>query len=450
MIVQHAVQSRDSGIEAVGAVPWGTHFCVFYDDRQDLLDVLVPYFRAGLSANEACMWVTSEPLVADDARAQLARAVPGVDAHIASGALEVIPHTDWYLAGGCFDAQRVLSGWVERHDRALAGGFEGLRLHGNTFWLERSGWDDFQQYEQLVTEVIGHYRMLALCTYSLERCNALEVIDVVRAHQFAVAKRGGEWVLLENSERKRTAAAIEALNARLEEQTRALEETNRDLERFSYSASHDLRAPLRAISGFAEIVEQDEADHLSPDGRMLLASISRSAQRMNDLIDDLLEFARCGNRPLEVTPLAMRNLVESVVGELRSEDPSRAISVTVGPLDDAGGDGVLLRQVWTNLLRNAFKFTGGRRDAIVEVTSERLGGEVAYHVRDNGVGFDQSHAEHLFGVFQRLHGAEFPGTGIGLAVVARIVARHGGRTWAEAEVGKGATVSFSLPVTPLS
>jgi PAS domain S-box-containing protein len=206
---------RDTGIEVVGGAPWGTHFCQFYSGKEDLADVLVPYFRAGLEAGEYCMWITSPPLGVSEAWEALARAVPDLEGYRARGQIEILPHTEWYLAGGTFDQDRVLDAWVAKLQRALARGFSGLRLTGNTFWLEKSDWRSFAEYEAAIDRVLGQYRMLALCTYSLERCGASEVADVIRNHQFAIIKRDGRWELFESFDRRRMQDALAEQRERL-------------------------------------------------------------------------------------------------------------------------------------------------------------------------------------------------------------------------------------------
>jgi PAS domain S-box-containing protein len=190
---------RETGSRVVGGVPWGTHFCQFYKTRRDLLDILVPYFKTGLESNEFCMWITSEPLSPDEVKKAMLKAMPDFAQYEAKGQIEIMPHDKWYLQGGVFDSQRVLNGWIDKLNQALANGYSGLRLTGNTFWLERKDWESFTCYEAAVSDVIGRYRMLALCTYSLDRCTAADVIDVVRNHEFALIKQEGRWELLEKS-----------------------------------------------------------------------------------------------------------------------------------------------------------------------------------------------------------------------------------------------------------
>ncbi|AKB28977.1 sensory transduction histidine kinase [Methanosarcina siciliae T4/M] len=194
---------RNSGIDIVGDIPWGTHFCQFYQTKEDLTDVLVPYFKAGLENNEFCMWVTSQPLDVKDAKEALKRVVPDIDDYLEKGQIEIIPYTHLYVQEDSFDSERILNGWIEKLNQALEDGYEGLRLSGNTFWLEKEDWEDFVDYEEGVDRVIGNYRMIALCTYCLERCNATEIIDVVINHQFALIKKEGKWEQIESSKRKR-------------------------------------------------------------------------------------------------------------------------------------------------------------------------------------------------------------------------------------------------------
>ena len=193
---------RNSGIDIIGDVSWGTHFCQFYQTKEDLMDLLVPYFKAGLKNNEFCMWVTSHPLDAKEAKEALRGAVPDLDVYLEKGQIEIIPYTDWYIKEGVFDSDNVLNGWVEKLNQPLANGYDGLRLTGNTFWLEKEDWNDFVDYEEEVDRVLGNYQMMSLCTYYLDRCNATEIIDVVVNHQFALIKRDGKWGQIGSSKRK--------------------------------------------------------------------------------------------------------------------------------------------------------------------------------------------------------------------------------------------------------
>ena len=235
--------------------------------------------------------------------------------------------------------------------------------------------------------------------------------------------------------------------ASLMERTNQLETANKELEAFSYSVSHDLRAPLRAIVGFADVLRQEYADRLDSEGRRYLNIVIDNTRKMGVLIDDILTLSRLGRRDMRMLPVAIDRLARETFRERVLEYPDRKIELKIGPLPMAMGDASLLRQAMTNLIGNALKFTATRETAVIEVGARAEGGRVAYFVRDNGVGFNMKYVEKLFGVFQRLHGPEFEGTGIGLAIVARVIKRHGGDVWAEGKPNEGATFYFTLPTT---
>ncbi len=224
-----------------------------------------------------------------------------------------------------------------------------------------------------------------------------------------------------------------------------LEAANKELESFSYSVSHDLRAPLRAVDGYAQMLEEDCADRLDSEGRRLLGVVRGEAKRMGQLIDDLLAFSRLGRKVVTSAGIDMKRLVEEVIKEVQvaAERPAQMV---LGALPPAHGDTALVKQVWLNLLSNAIKFSSSGEQPVVEISGRRDGAYNVYCVKDNGAGFDMQYYDKLFGVFQRLHGNdEFPGTGVGLAIVERVVTRHGGRVWAEGKVDDGAAFYFSLP-----
>jgi len=220
---------------------------------------------------------------------------------------------------------------------------------------------------------------------------------------------------------------------------------NKELEAFSYLVSHDLRAPLRAMDGFSRILLEDYAPQLPPEAQRHLRIIRENANQMGRLINDLLAFSRLSRQPLNKRSIATADLVRQVIESLSSEQAGRQMEISGGELPPCQGDPALLRQVWINLLSNALKFTRQREAARIEIDCVEKEGEPVYFVKDNGAGFDMRYANKLFGVFQRLHSSEdYEGTGVGLANVQRIIHRHGGRIWAEAEVDKGATFYFTI------
>ncbi len=237
----------------------------------------------------------------------------------------------------------------------------------------------------------------------------------------------------------------EELESRVEQRTEQLKSAYQELEAFSYSVSHDLRAPLRAIDGFSRILLDDHSSDLSPEGQRLLSRVRVNTQQMGELIDDLLTFSRLSRQPLERQSTAHREVIERALSDLREERQDRKVEFRIGELPDAEADPALLKQVYVNLLSNALKFTRDADPAVIGIGSSQREGETVYSVRDNGVGFDAQYEDKLFGVFQRLHRAEdYEGTGVGLAIVQRIVQRHGGRVWAESPSEGGAAFHFTL------
>ena len=246
--------------------------------------------------------------------------------------------------------------------------------------------------------------------------------------------------------RLRLEKLVEARTAELTAANRKLEAAYKELEAFSYSVSHDLRAPLRAIDGFSRILLEDYRDKFDAEGRRVLGIVRDNALRMERLIDDILAFSRAGRLEMMAAKVNMEALAREAVQDLAQAAAGRTLKIKIKPLPATHGDAAMLKRVWINLVENAIKFTAPKADAEIEIGARPGPRETVYHVADNGVGFDMKNAGRLFGVFQRLHGErEFPGTGIGLAIVKRVVTRHGGRVWAEGRVNAGATFYFALP-----
>jgi signal transduction histidine kinase len=268
-------ETRKTGIDVVGDLPWGSHFCFFYERQEDLLDTLVPYCKAGLENDEFCLWVVSEPVKEEDARQALKRAVPDFDRYEAEQSIEIVSARDWYLEGGSFDLKRVTDGWQERLDRALARGYAGVRVTGDTAWLEKKDWRDFCEYEESLNECVANQRLAVLCTYPLAACGAAEILDVVETHQFAVTKRRGRWDVVETAGHKQAKAEIKRLNEELEQ--RVVERTSQLL-----AANEELGK---------EILERKRAERARTDlaGRLIHAQEEERSRIGRELHDHIIQ-----------------------------------------------------------------------------------------------------------------------------------------------------------------
>lgn len=563
---------RKSGISLIDDLPWGSHFCQFYQTRKDLLDILVPYFRAGLENNELCVWVTTEPLSTEEVRKALEKAVPHLENFAENGQIEIIPHSRWLAKGG-----KSGKAVVSRVDKAVSAGFDGLRMACNAFREKEGG----KAYSCYGADAIGRYNAIAVFTYPRNEFDAIGLMEVVKNHRFALVRNADRWEVIESSEartvkdalkrseeklqslfsnmsegfayhrvvldargkpcdylflevsdaferltglkgkdiigkrvtealpgiekdpadwigkygkvamtgkpahfesyseslkrwysvsafsphkgffavtvsditerkrgeeaRKKAEEYITTLNEKLKRNVEELSSANKELEAFSYTVSHDLRSPLRSIDGFSQEILEDYGDKLDNNGVDTLRRIRAASQRMGLLIDGLLNLSRLSRSEIVRGTVDLSLVAHDIAGDLRKAQPGRAVEIVIAEGLMEEGDERLLYVLMQNLLGNAWKFTGKVAKARLEFGVDQIDGEKAYYVRDNGAGFDMAFAGKLFRPFQRLHDTvDFSGTGIGLATVQRIVHRHGGRVWAEGEVGKGATFYFTL------
>src|SRR5712692_721607 len=329
--------------------------------------------------------------------------------------------------------QRVLAGAagvdvefnpIENQDRVVA--YAPIAKHGCGVVLEQPAAAAFATRDDQLRRILIAYTLILASLASVALLVSLIVIQRRQVRTDRLAK--------------------EELEQHVAERTAQLESSNRELEGFSYSISHDLRAPLRAINSFAEMVQEGYGEKLDDEGRRMLRVIRDNSRKMGQLIDDLLVFSRLGRQAISAAEADMAAVARRVFEELRVASAGNPVRLTIKPMPSAWCDAALIRQVWINVLANAIKFSAVREEPLIEAGGYADGAQNVYYVKDNGVGFDMRYHEKLFGVFDRLHGAkEFPGTGVGLAIVKRVVERHGGRVWAEGAVNEGATFYFALP-----
>jgi signal transduction histidine kinase len=450
------------------------HKCLIYDgDPSEQLPVVVPLLLDGLRDNWRCLYLGSPEMVR---MVETALSAAGVDtADQAKRSALVLSSDRSHLVDGRFDPDAMVDGLSSSIDQALRAGFRGLCATGDMRWElgADENFDRLLEYEARLEQVFREKPLRGICQYHRGLVPAQAVQDALITHRatylgdvfnhdnlFYVppevllesreAKRG-EWMCRQilrvlDAERARD-EVLRDLERRVAERTAELAVANRHLQSFSYSVAHDLRAPLRAIVGFGTAIAEDCGKQLDAGGRDNLRRVLDSAERMGELIEGMLVLGRAVEADMRRVPVDLGALAKEVARDLRAAEPERTVELVVSDGLRVVGDPALLRAVLANLLGNAWKFTSKRPTARVEVgKTPGEGDRPVFFVRDNGVGFDMANAKNLFGVFRRLHTEqEFAGSGVGLATVERIISRHGGRIWADARPGEGATFSFTVP-----
>jgi signal transduction histidine kinase len=417
---------RKTGIDVISGAPWGTHICQFYQTKKDLIDILVPYFKAGLENNEFCIWITSEPLKVEDAKAALKKVVKNLDHFVKKGQIEILDYSEWYTKSGKFDANNVLQGWVEKEKQALKRGYDGLRVSGNTFWLGKRDWKNFADYEEKVNNLIGKYRMISICVYSLSKCGASEAIDVVSNHQFALIRRKGKWVIMESSERKRT-----------EDQLRNSEKQLRALAARLQSVREEERAMIaREIHDeLGQVLTGLKIDlfwlskKLPEDQKSLLGK----TKSMLELIDTTIQSVRKLStelRPGVLDNLGLKAAIEWQIGEFQTRTGIRC--EFIAPKEDIALDqdcSTAVFRIFQETLTNVVRHSKATR---VNITLEKSADHLLLEVQDNGKGIQESKIVDL--------------KSLGLLGMRERALYFGGKVKFEGIQGKGTKVTVLIPL----
>ncbi len=464
-----ATETRKTGIDVVGdMVGWGAHFCLFYETKEDLLDTLISYCKSGLESEEFCLWIVAEPLTIDEATDALKDAVPELDRYLGSR-LELAPARDWFLQGGTFDGKRLTAAWYEKLAQISAGGHAGIRVTGDTTWLSKKDWSHFCDYEDGLNEVIGNRRLAVLCTYPLEMCGAPQILDVVRTHQFVLARRHGRWEVLETAALKRAKAELNKLNEELERRvvertsqlrqaSEALREAQGELAHvhrvtamgeLAASISHEVMQPITAGTTNTQAALRWLGAQ-PPNLQEVREALSRAVQDNKRAIDVIGRIrALIKKAPPRKDAFEINEAILEVVGLTRGEAVKNNVSVQTQlaeGLPPIQGDRVQLQQVILNLIINAVEATSavneGSRELMIGTNKDASGG-VLVTVRDSGPGLSPESVDRVFDSF---YTTKPGGMGMGLSICRSIVEAHGGRIWASSDVGPGGIFQFTLPV----
>jgi C4-dicarboxylate-specific signal transduction histidine kinase len=464
-----ATETRTNGIDVVGdMVAWGAHFCFFYETREDLVDTLISYCKAGLQSGEYCLWIVAEPLSVAEAKEALKAAVPDLERHLADSRLEVAAARDWFLPDGSFDGKRLTRSWYEKLASVSARGYAGMRVTGDTTWLTKKDWTHFCDYEDGLNEVIGNQRLAVLCTYPLAGCGAPQILDVVRTHQFVLARRYGNWEVVETAGLKRAKAELNQLNEELErrvvERTGQLKQASEALQQaqaelahvnrvtamgqLAASITHEVMQPITAGITEAEAASRwlsAEPPNLE-EARQALGYAVSEGNRAIDVIGRIRALIK--KAPPRKDANDVNGVIREVVGLTRGEVIKNNISVQTHlaeGLPPIQGDRVQLQQVILNLIINAVEAMSSisteSRELVISTGKDVSG--VLVTVRDSGPGLSPGTEERLFDAFYTTKG---DGMGMGLSICRSIVEAHGGRIWAVPDVGQGATLQFTLPL----
>ncbi len=464
-----ATEMRKTGIDVVGDMPWGTHFCLFYDTKEDLLDMLTSYCKAGLESEEFCLWVVAEPLKIEEAMGALKDAVPDIDRYLADSSIEIVSARDWYLQGGTFDLKRVTGGWHEKLARASARGYAGVRVTGDTAWLEKKDWKDFCEYEEGLNEAVANQRLAVLCTYPLATCGAGEILDVVRTHQFALARRHGSWDVIETAGLKQAKAEIKRLNEELEQRivertsqltlaSEALREAQTELAHvnrvttmglLAASIAHEINQPVAAAvtNAHAALRWLGAQPPDLEEARQALAHIVKDGHRAGEIVTRIRGLIK--RAPSRNDRLDINETILEVIALTRSEVQRNRVSLQTrlaNGLPPVQGDRIQLQQVILNLIVNAVEAMSGAAEgarALLISTGKDASNAVLVAVRDSGSGLDPEGLDRLFDPF---YTTKPSGMGMGLSICRSIIEAHGGRVWATANVPQGAVFEFTLPV----
>jgi signal transduction histidine kinase len=481
-----AAEMRKSGIDVVGEMAWGSHFCLFYETKEDLLETLVSYCKAGLESQEFCLWVVAEPIKVEDVSGALKRAVPEFGRYLVDGSIEIVSAREWYLRDGVFDLKRVVDRWIEKLARASARGYAGVRVTGDTAWLEKKDWKDFCEYEESLNEAVANQHLAVLCTYPLGACGAAEILDVVRTHQFAIARRRGSWDVIETAGHKQAKAEIKRLNDELElrviERTSQLTAVNEELTKEGLERQHAEEALRRAeeqvratqlrlsratqIATMAELAASIAHEINQPlaavvaNGHACTRWLSAQPPNLAKVNDAAERIVRDGNHvgevvrriralfkraDLERVPLDMNEVIGEVLRLVSAEAARRRVAVDnelEENLAPVAGDRVQLQQLLFNLLLNGIE----AMDPVVDrprklmIRSKRSGEVVLVEIQDCGIGLPDSEK-----AFEAFFTTKQNGLGMGLPVCRSIIEAHSGRLWAVSAEGVGTTFFFTLP-----
>jgi signal transduction histidine kinase len=420
---------RETGIDALGSVLWGTHFCLFYRTKQDLLNILVPYFKAGLENNEFCMWITSDPLDPTQAKNAMKEAMPDFDKYLRKGQIEILPYDQWYLEADDFNQQRTLKKWNDKLTGALTNGYAGMRVTGNTTWIDQKVWTNFVDYEHTLNEMIDRWRIIAVCTYCLDSCGPAEIVQVVNTHQLALIERAHQWELIKNAERIRAEKRARQYQAHLKSLASELSLAEERERHQIATALHDKISQSLVISKIKLEALRKSGFGLDLDKAIedICNSLGRVIQDTRTLTFDLSN------------PVLYELGFETAVAEWLTNEIQAKYSIST-EFEDDGQDKplndnirVFLFRDVRELLINVVKHAHAKN---LKVSIKKMGNAISVSVQDDGVGFDPAEV-----TARAAKKGEF-----GLFSIREHLEQSGGCLEIESAPGQGCKVTMTAPL----
>jgi signal transduction histidine kinase len=453
---------RKTGLEVLGERPWGTHFCVFYESDDDLVQMLVPYFATGLKNRELCFWVLADSLTEDDARGALNRGIDSPDRQLIDRNIEFLRSEECYLKEGVFNLDRVTAEWGNRLDRALAAGYEGIRVSGYAGWLQTREWPEFWKYEGSLNLSIVDLPMIVLCTYPLRGSSGSDILDVAHTHQCSISRRSGNWEIIETAALKEAKEEIARLNEDLEqrvvERTHELSLAQAQLARverltttgrLAASITHEIAQPISAMVTSASSCLRwlTNPDPDLAEARNAVHKVVQNGERATEVFRSIRSLMQRAEPRMSV--LDINDVVEEALVLARGELQDQGILVRTElntTLPRIRGDRVQLQQVLLNLVMNAIEAMSGVKDRALTLiirSQTHEGNRVLVEVEDSGVGLDSNNVDRIF---ESMFTTKPDGMGLGLSISKSIIAAHGGRLRASPGDRFGAILRIELPI----
>ncbi len=453
---------RKTGLEVLGERPWGTHFCVFYESDDDLVQMLVPYFATGLKNRELCFWVLADSLTEDDARGALNRGIDSADRQLIDRNIEFLRSEECYLKEGVFNLDRVTAEWGNRLDHALAAGYEGIRVSGYAGWLQTREWPEFWKYEGSLNLSIVNLPMIVLCTYPLRGSSGSDILDVAHTHQCSISRRSGNWEIIETAALKEAKEEIARLNEDLEqrvvERTHELSLAQAQLARverltttgrLAASITHEIAQPISAMVTSASSCLRwlTNPDPDLAEARNAVRKVVQNGERATEVFRSIRSLMRRAEPRMSV--LDINDVIEEALMLARGELQDQGILVRTElktMLPRIRGDRVQLQQVLLNLVMNAIEAMSGVKDRTLTLiirSQTHEGNRVLVEVEDSGVGLDSNNVDRIF---ESMFTTKPDGMGLGLSISKSIIAAHGGRLRASPGDRFGAILRIELPI----